>query len=553
MSHRDLGFKYTFGSEQKELTDEEYTGGTVEPPNGVISQKKNLSSSSKSDADQQAERIITYVAQLLGDTPLTDGNLTHQNLNSEEGSYIGVPAGYTYLYQFAAHDMTHSLLEARPLHDASNQQTDLRREPLALETLFGGGPLGCRHAYDMRNEHGAYPLRLGEFRTECGLRTLPPRDLPRVYFSTNGAVSLGNDGKADHKVTDVLIADPRNDDNNLLAQMTVVFSRLYNALIKKTEACDNIPVRNRALAARTASIRIYRRILRADLMRRLIQADVLESYLKHKEPILCKSGDRSVSLEFRFAASRLAHSMVRPMYILNTPEQKNKVGKVLLSRILSMSSLHRWGDLPTPRNWMIDWELFFELPEKPVPPEQFNWALKFGPSLALAMTEREAGEPLQVGYPMGVPIRDFLRARTGETHSVKSLIELVRSKGVMFQGLDEIIDDDRRREMVNKGLSILEEKPTGASTSINECDRCALLNDPPLLFFLMIEADLLSGGRTYGPLGSILVGDAFVPVFEDADNTTRMAQDASMLEALAFGEGVEIATMPDLIRSLDRT
>lgn len=547
MTHRDLGFDYSFGTEDEgeELLPNGIPSELSEPPAGAVPESVEPQRQQKENASLQAERILVYLGNLLKKNP-APVLLTDQHLNREDEGYAGVPAGYTYLYQFAAHDMTHSALEARPLGGPSNPQSDLRREALVLETLFGGGPSGCRHAYDMRNANGAYPLRLGHFRDpvdQC-VRLPPSRDLPRAYFSKTGA------RHANCRMSDVLIADPRNDDNNLLAQLTVLFSRLYNVLVKKTETEAKIPMRDRAILARLATIRIYRRILRVDLMGRLMQEDIREAYSTDKRPVLLRATDPPVSREFRFAASRLAHSMVRPKYTLNASDNLAPVG---LTEILNMSSLRAtWGSPPTPRNWMIDWEFFFKFEQSQVADDQFNWALKFGPLLAPPLTLLEADTPLKDEYPPGVSMRDLLRANLGKTECVASLLKRAWKNGARFKGFDCICDDQARLRMVDEGLAALEVKADAATSGILQgLDRCVLVTNPPLLLYLMIEAQVLGKGRTHGPLGSILVGDAFLPVFEDEDQSTKMAQDAADLEASVFGQGNEIATMPDLITNLD--
>jgi hypothetical protein len=495
------------------------------------------------DVEQQTRRILIYIGSLLNSS-LRIPPLEGTALNRPADDHPGVPAGYTYLYQFAAHDMTHTAVVPRPIGDFDLADVDMRRQPLALDTLFGGGPSACRHAYDTGKGNGDFPLRLGVFRESKreSPRVGPARDLPRCAFAENQVP----DEKA--TLTEVLIADPRNDDNNLLAQMTVLFSRLYNVLMAgtapQTEEEVPVPNRHRAQLAREATIRVYRRILRKDLTWRIMQRDVWEHFNSTGAAILQTRMDSAVSREFRSAASRLAHSMVRPHYALNAESRS-----VDLERILLTSSLHAAWRVPTPRKWMIDWRYFFPTGAGDVPEEDFNWALKFGPYFGLGMGAQSAAAAPEPCYPHGVMMLDLLRDNLTHTEDVAQLLQRLSDANLEFRGLAELQDADYRRRLVADGLAALEANvaPSVREPFFDE-DREKLIEHPPLLLFLMFEAQALGNGLTHGPLGSVLVGDAFLPVFK-AGNGMNFGSYARTLEEKVLDGTVDC--MADLIRKLD--
>ena len=75
-----------------------------------------------------------------------------------------IPSGYTYLLQLIAHDLVESSLFLSRSQSGVLGLSNVRTKPLRLETIFGGGPIVCPHAYDT-NECGFRDrLRLGQVR-----------------------------------------------------------------------------------------------------------------------------------------------------------------------------------------------------------------------------------------------------------------------------------------------------------------------------------------------------------------------------------------------------
>ena len=156
-------------------------------------------------------------------------------------SNSGIPAGYTYLLQFIAHDMVDSVLSFN-LHDSDiiPGARNARSEPLRLETLYGNGPDECPHAYEYtrhQQTQGLIPrirLRLGERAHEplpAGNPYCPFRDIAR-----NTAQKSRDGSDADTLLTEAMLADPRNDAHALISQITVLFQLLHNHVISLLEA-----------------------------------------------------------------------------------------------------------------------------------------------------------------------------------------------------------------------------------------------------------------------------------------------------------------------------
>src|SRR5262249_46994869 len=110
-----------------------------------------------------------------------------------------IPAGYTYLAQFVIHDSVHSLADPPDIKKLIRPRNG-RSGRLVLDTIYGKGP------------------GVGAGGREGDAR--PIRDLPRSSCPYSGKPAY----------SDVLIADSRNDDNVIIAQLTVLFHLLHNTV-----------------------------------------------------------------------------------------------------------------------------------------------------------------------------------------------------------------------------------------------------------------------------------------------------------------------------------
>ncbi len=525
MSHRDLEVDDVFAA----------TGDTTQP-------------------SALTEEMTIYLATLLNNNNSAT-TASRGFLNQPQGDHLGVPAGYSYLFQLAGHDLVFSSLVPRTFDDFGGRSQNLRQEKLALETLFGGGPVVCPHVFDMQHQDGTHRLRLGKFRpagTMSDDRLAPSADLPRNRYSADGP-------DADGPFTDVLIPDPRNDDNNILAQLTAFFHAVYNTLVGKSATAmmpgsqTPIPNHHRARVARLATARIYRRILRHDLLPRIMPKDIISLFdgTSTLQP-LGRTPSETNDL-FAYGIARMAHSMVRPEYMLNNGVGDHTLGEVELRKIINHSSLHEPGMVPTPIDWKIDWKLFFTVPGAPLP-ENFNWAIRFGPHTADGMTLATAGKPTKDIYPAGTAMRDLVREKWIGLGRVQDLIhsaaETMRAHGLAVP-FDAATHYDR---IATTGMAALEAavRP-GHKPPMSDADKATITANLPLVTFLALEAQIDgNNGATYGPLGGLILGAAFAPAFADDTPTTDDEKIAQALEVAAYGD-TPIRDMPSLIAATQIT
>ena len=159
--------------------------------------------------------------------------------NPEDDDNDMLPAGYTYLAQLVAHDLLHNVL---PLPGSNLEQPDATRDDLerdyrtnrlVLDTIYGGGPSIHPLAYVVRNEPAGTGLQIAPRRGaragggQRGVQTgrvprYPPARCPHL-----------NDAPSARGAPDALLADPRNDDNLILSQLTALFHELHNGVIAR--------------------------------------------------------------------------------------------------------------------------------------------------------------------------------------------------------------------------------------------------------------------------------------------------------------------------------
>ncbi|MGB8819488.1 MAG: hypothetical protein WCC66_16365, partial [Rhizobiaceae bacterium] len=94
-----------------------------------------------------------------------------------------IPCGYTYLAQFAAHDMT---LNSRPVMElfSAPASENLRSRALMLDTLYGGGPQALPHCHAQADDPTETPVKLRLEAVRMGSRKGPLRDIGRLLETT---------------------------------------------------------------------------------------------------------------------------------------------------------------------------------------------------------------------------------------------------------------------------------------------------------------------------------------------------------------------------------
>jgi hypothetical protein len=283
--------------------------------------------------------------------------------DDEENSAID--AGYTYLGQFVDHDITFDPASSLQQNNDVNALIDFRTPQLDLDCLYGRGPGDQPYMY---NGDGI-KFQLGRSLIEGPKGKVIARDLPRHSWTDP-------DGTQHHRA---LIGDKRNDENVIVSQLHSVFLQFHNRLSDDHKQLGFSEIQRQVRWH-------YQYVVLHDYLYKIARKDIIESVLPHLKsgkPIFDDvprllfykpRNDPFMPIEFSTAAYRFGHSMVRPIYRLNTklsggnpapdPTNPNECQRGIDGRQFIFAGLKERGlngfDA-FPQEWGIDWNLFFDL------------------------------------------------------------------------------------------------------------------------------------------------------------------------------------------------
>jgi hypothetical protein len=470
---------------------------------------------------ERAEKVMATLAHLIRFNP--DPNKEKPNGN--------LPSGYTYFLQLVAHDLVHSSLSTSLGEGRVFGLGNVRHAPLRLETVYGGGPTECPHAYRTDATNFRKSLRLGKSR----LKADDPDHLGPEKDIARGATGSVTDLSKNVRYTEALIADPRNDSHAIISQTLVFFHELHNRIVSGLEKVAQLhpganpfaDAQRVFVAAQTACILIYRSLIRQDLLPRILHRAVWEAYEKppRKKPFqLLAGGEWRPPLEFVNGAFRFGHSMVRPSYRFN--ESAPEAFKI--EQIVKRTSQGAPSDVPLEKDWLVDWERFFD-PD----PDMGNFSVRIGPWSQVGIGEDVPGEGNLI-------VRDLLSSIAVQPWSIGHLVDRLRDTHASLLDASEFLRQTAGSSSrpwaasIGAWLRDRSQATFGDKFKLDANEVLHLADDPPIPFFVRFEAGLDSGnaGERLGILGSIIVADVIYGVLEQ-DSLLGKDQPEELQEQLA--------------------
>jgi hypothetical protein len=214
-----------------------------------------------------------------------------------------VPAGYTYLGQFIAHDLTFDKTCVTLGENVSPGRLLQGTSPvLDLDSLYGAGPRDPASAafYEDDGVH----LKVGGTVPGVDGREADGFDLPRGAGSTPAELRTA------------VVADPRNDDNLAVAQTHLAFIRFHNRVVDTLPA--SVPEALRFDRARELATLHYQWLIRHDYLPRICAKSVLDDVFANGRKAFESAAEPTafptMPIEFSIGTFRLGHSMVRGVY-----------------------------------------------------------------------------------------------------------------------------------------------------------------------------------------------------------------------------------------------
>ena len=169
-----------------------------------------------------------------------------------------MPAGYTYLGQLAAHDLSFDSTSSLAPQGGSGSETNARTPRFDLDCLYGAGPIDQPYMYDVDRA----TLLLGR--------------------TGDGSDDLIRTSPRDPKAARAIIGDPRNDENSIICQLHIAFIRFHNEVIKRL---DRARLQTTLFERARNEVRwTYQRILVEDFLPRLVRADVRKDFDDRRSP-----------------------------------------------------------------------------------------------------------------------------------------------------------------------------------------------------------------------------------------------------------------------------
>jgi Animal haem peroxidase len=404
---------------------------------------------------------------------------SEEETDSEEN--LTIDAGYTYLGQFIDHDLTFDPSSFLQKLNDPNGIVDYRTPRFDLDCIYGRGPDDQPYMYldDGRK------MLLGRKLTGGSKGA---RDLPRLNPNNTNSPSMPRRA---------LIGDPRNDENIIVSQLQGIFLRFHNRMA-------DIMYDSKFEDIQQAVRWHYQWIVLNDFLPTIVGKEVIESILPHLKSGKSIIDDRPqlrfyhfkeelfMPVEFSVAAYRFGHSMIRPIYRLNTTLSSRQA---IFNKDRNNSLV---GFREFPDDWAIDWNLFFGNGKQP--------------SSGKGRTQKSYKIDTSLVDPLGNLPPEIARTMPSlaERNLVRGLnMGLPSGQAVSrYMGIEPITDKD-----LKVGKATVSDSKT--NKSIIEID-ASFEDNAPLWYYILAEAQHCSfkGKDTdtiiLGPVGKRIVAEVFI-------------------------------------------
>ena len=461
-----------------------------------------------------------------------------------------LPAGYTYLGQFAVHDIVNSA-GFRTTRDRNLPRRlfgNIQTPALDLASIYGGGPAGSPTLFEPteQTEHRGR-FRLGWMRGAAGAHTAQ-EDIPRLALGPATGEAEGD------KRFDPLLADTRNADNLILSQLVVLFMKAHNRLYDLAQARAVAGSAHHRLfaqpfeAARCMLTAAYRRILRHDWLPRLVAPAAIErAFATGPRP-----AGGTVSLEAAMAVLRFGHAQVQPRYDFSAVHSETgPSGPARIERLMDFFGMRPSRDLPVDDSWVIDWSMFFAPLPGQAPNPRLNHARPLGPALADPLRTHVSTRilppqsvPGLAGFRLGLAFRTMAKGLMARVPSAQAVTRHMLAQGWIGPG--DVLDDATLAATLRAGRTAA----CTAGQCPTEADITLLARRTPLFWYVLAEAQVLGGGEHLGPVGGAILAETVALGLADDGfgGETSLDHAAQALWDELFPTGPALpASMPDLV------
>jgi hypothetical protein len=437
-----------------------------------------------------------------------------------------LPAEYTYLGQFIDHNLDFDETAQPTANVNSSALTNFESFRFDLNNVFGGGPSVDPQLYAGDHEH---LLATGNLGT-------PQADgFPTVTGSKKSMYDL-----ARNQSGGAILVEPRDDENQILSQISAAFVAFYNDFIDQGDTYAQ---------ARQLTENYYQEIVLTDVLPAFVGQSTINRYLS-----IGSNGQALVNtpnfpsagftpIEFSVGAYRFGHALVRQDYHINdiNPTTTDIDDNVAIFDVNNFQS----GDLsggaplpgptqpggstctattvctqPNPAGHQIQWRYF-------VPALDANQA---DPGINFARNTQTTISPALFNLPAET-IAGCADAASPVCNGSGSLIARDFARG-NYDGLAS-------GQAIAQALGC----PVIPASSINPTHDAVFSAGTPLIYYVLAEAK--RAGQTLGCVGGRIVAQTFLRVLWDTPNSilhTNFRPDPSLVKlapekpAFSFGD-----------------
>ena len=373
------------------------------------------------------------------------------SLNNPNANLPFGTAGTTFFGQFIDHDMTFDAASRLGVATEPSRSPNARLPALDLDSLYGAGPVADALLYD--------PLDRAKFRIESGGAF---EDLPRTAT-----------GRA-------IIADPRNDENLMIAGLTAAFLLFHNRAVDRVRSRGETSREGVFDEARRLTTWHYQWLIVHEILPSFIGQPLVDDILRRGRQLRGFDDDGIVAMpvEFQGAAYRFGHSMVRPSYRANLRGDR---GGAFFGLVFDPAGegqpdpLDLRGGARAARRF-VGWQTFFDFRDGELKPRKRIDTTISTPLFNLPLGAIAVGTP-----PTALPQRNLLRHLTWSLPSGQRIAETLRV-------------------------------PVLSSTDLGELRAygLGLERHTPLWYYVLREAHLMGSGQVLGPVGGRIVGEVIL-------------------------------------------
>ncbi|MGH7312350.1 MAG: peroxidase family protein [Candidatus Rokuibacteriota bacterium] len=384
-------------------------------------------------------------------------------------------AGTTFMGQFLDHDVTFDLTSRLAVVAEPTDSPNERTPAFDLDSVYGGGPLRDPDLYVRPRDRRERPTKL---RIEHGGLF---EDLPR---NRDGAI----------------IADPRNDENMMIAGLQAAFIMFHNKCVDLLEDDRRLSSEEVYERAHKLTTWHYQWIIVHEILPLFIGQAMVNDILRDGRRFY-RPEKAFIPIEFQGAAYRFGHTLVRPSYRANLAGDNDN--SAFFAMIFVPDGAE--GNPTDPidlrggaraRRRFIGWQTFFDFgPTFTDGPGNTNPAIRPNklidttistPLFHLPLGTIAGGAP---GDIVALPQRNLLRHITWSVPSGQRIAREMRAP-VLTGDNDQVLRQLREY-------------------------RLNLDDSTPLWFYVLREGRVLgSGGQHLGPVGGRIVGEVFLGLLE---------------------------------------